>query len=92
MVLKILFLFNLIELTISLLVRGSLPVDSLTFEKVIKKTKFTLVKFDTAYPFGDLHDEYKEVAEFASANPDLLCAEVNINGKYCICILYIIIN
>ena len=28
----------------ALLVRGSLPLDSLTFEKIITKTKYTLVK------------------------------------------------
>ncbi|CAG5098885.1 Oidioi.mRNA.OKI2018_I69.XSR.g16061.t1.cds [Oikopleura dioica] len=63
----------------ALLVRGSLPLDSLTFDKIISKTKYTLVKFDTAYPFGDLHDEFKQVAKFAAQNPDLLVAEVNIN-------------
>ncbi|CBY12622.1 unnamed protein product [Oikopleura dioica] len=63
----------------ALLVQGSLPLDSLTFEKIITKTKYTLVKFDTAYPFGDLHDEFKQVAKFAAQNPDLIVAEVNIN-------------
>ena len=80
MVLKIFYFLNLFEFSHALLVRGSLPLDSLTFDKIIRKTKYTLIKFDTAYPFGDLHDEYKEVAEFAAANPDLICAEVNING------------
>ncbi len=28
----------------ALLVQGSLPLDSLTFEKIITKTKYTLVK------------------------------------------------
>ena len=80
MVLKIILLFDFLTCLNALLVRGSIPLDSLTFEKIIKKTKYTLVKFDTAYPFGDLHDEYKEVAEYSAANPELVCAEVNING------------
>lgn len=61
------------------MVRGSLPLDSLTFDKITSHFKYTLVKFDTAYPYGDKHDEFKKIALRAFTNPDLMVAEVNIN-------------
>ena len=49
-------------------VRGSLPLDALTIDKIIREHEWVLIKFDTAYPFGDLHDEWKGVArDFLSA-------------------------
>ena len=59
--------------------RGSLPLDALTFEKIIRNHEYVLVKFDTAYPFGDLHDEWKDIARYSARNYDLVAAEVNIN-------------
>jgi len=61
------------------MVKGALPLDSLTFDKITSSFKYTLVKFDTAYPYGDKHDEFKKIAARASSNPDLCVAEVNIN-------------
>ena len=43
----------------ALTVRGAIQLDSLTFDKTIGHFKHTLVKFDTAYPYGDQHDEFK---------------------------------
>jgi len=63
----------------SIMVKGALPLDSLTFDKITNSFKYTLVKFDTAYPYGDKHDEFKKVSNKASSNPDLCIAEVNIN-------------
>ena len=54
-------------------------MDALTFEKIIRNHEYVLVKFDTAYPFGDLHDEWKDVARYSARNFDLIAAEVNIN-------------
>ena len=54
-------------------------MDALTFEKIIRNHEWVIVKFDTAYPFGDEHDEWKEVARYSARNMDLIAAEVNIN-------------
>ena len=56
-----------------------MPLDSLTFEKIVSQHEYVLVKFDTAYPFGDLHDEWKEIAQYTARNSELIAAEVNIN-------------
>ena len=55
-----------------LLVRGSLPLDALTFEKIVTSHEYVLVKFDTAYPFGDLHDEGKILQNFRQEILNLL--------------------
>lgn len=58
--------------------KGALNLDSLTFNKVVDKFPVTLVKFDTAYPYGDKHDEFVKLVEEIHAVPELLIAEVGI--------------
>ena len=63
MVLRIFLPLLGVKLADALLVKGSLPLDSLTFEKVIRKSKFTLVKESLNFKFRSSQYKYHEISE-----------------------------
>uniref|UniRef100_A0A182N8G7 Endoplasmic reticulum protein erp29 n=1 Tax=Anopheles dirus TaxID=7168 RepID=A0A182N8G7_9DIPT len=59
--------------------RGCVDLDSSTFDKVTGKFRYSLVKFDTAFPYGDKHEAFTNLAlEAVDATDDLLFALVGI--------------
>lgn len=74
----IVVLFVVLQVSFGTGLKGAVPLDSWTFDKMISKFKASLVKFDITYPYGEKEDEYGKVAESARFSPDLLISEVGV--------------
>lgn len=75
-VILIYFLNILYKVTASC--KGCVELDSMTFDKVISKFDYAIVKFDISYPYGEKHEQYEEFAKAASDVSNLLVAEVGV--------------
>ena len=62
----------------------------LTFDKMVNAFPVSLVKFDTAYPYGEKHDEYAKISEEAAELPNMFIGEVGIKdyGDKVRCVCY----
>ncbi len=58
--------------------KGCVPLDMLTFDKMVNSFQFSLVKFDTAHPYGDKHEQFSFLAVDASPVENLLVGDVGI--------------
>ncbi|XP_060084735.1 endoplasmic reticulum resident protein 29-like [Ylistrum balloti] len=59
-------------------VKGSVQLNSGVFEKILRKHKAVLVKFDETYPYGEKQDAFKEVAAATLSQDDILVSEVQV--------------
>lgn len=58
---------------------GSVLLDEVIFDKIISRFQVALVKFDTAFPYGDKHDEYSRFAKEQNVLvKDLVIADVHV--------------
>ncbi|CAF0998475.1 unnamed protein product [Adineta ricciae] len=58
--------------------QGTVTVDTLTFDKILRSFDIVLAKFDDKYPYGENQDQFKKFAENAANTKNLLIAEIPI--------------
>ena len=59
-ILAVLLIFSFIDL--GLCCKGCVELSELTFEKIVKKFRTALVKFDQVFPHGDTHEAFEALA------------------------------
>jgi len=57
---------------------GCTPLDEISFEKIVNKFKASLIKFDVAYPYGEEHDAFAQIAKDSLDVEDLFTGEVGV--------------
>lgn len=64
--------------------KGCVELDSLTFDKIISKFDYSVVKFDISYPYGEKHEQFEEFSKAAAEVSNLLVAVVGVKdyGKW----------
>ena len=51
-----------LDLSMAQVLEGLLPLDMISFDKVVSKFEYSLIKFDTGYPTGDKHKTFGKLA------------------------------
>ena len=57
---------------------GCTPLDEISFDKILNKFKASLIKFDVAYPYGEEHDAFAQIAKESLDVGDLFIGEVGV--------------
>lgn len=57
---------------------GVLPLDTITFPKIVDSSRNVLVRFDKKYAYGDEQNEWEALAGEIASGPNLLLAEVGV--------------
>ncbi|KAJ8910507.1 hypothetical protein NQ315_012354 [Exocentrus adspersus] len=58
--------------------KGCVTIDEFSFEKVLPQFEVTLLKFDDAYPYGDKHNAFVNVASEIADNKNIIVGQVGI--------------
>ena len=69
--LVILVLLSILSFSGSQVIEGLLPLDKISFDKIVNKFEYSLIKFDVGYPTGDKHSAFGTLSkEVKRRNPD----------------------
>ncbi len=76
--LLIILAWALPSFSLALNCKGCVPLDTLSFDKMVSSFPFSIIKFDVAYPYGDKHEEFAKVAVDGAEVKELFVGEVGI--------------
>uniref|UniRef100_U5EN53 Putative endoplasmic reticulum resident protein 29 n=1 Tax=Corethrella appendiculata TaxID=1370023 RepID=U5EN53_9DIPT len=66
----LIFLISTKILTVFASAKGCVELDNLTFDKLIRRFEWSLVKFDVAFPYGDKHEAFTSLAKEIGTSQD----------------------
>merc|ERR1719369_19579 len=78
MLLLSLVLASLVESSLSQSLEGLVQLDKTSFDKIVTKFDYSLIKFDVGYPTGDKHKNFGKVATQIKEVDNLFLGEVRI--------------
>merc|ERR1712241_232915 len=67
-----------LDLSMAQVLEGLLPLDMISFDKVVSKFEYSSIKFDTGYPTGDKHKTFGKLAVEVAGIADVFVGEVRI--------------
>ena len=56
-------LLSLLSFSRSQVIEGLLALDKLSFDKIVNRFEYSLVKFDVGFPTGDKHNNFGQLAK-----------------------------
>ena len=59
----VLLLLSILSFSRSQVIEGLLALDKLSFDKIVQRFEYSLVKFDVGFPTGDKHNNFGQLAK-----------------------------
>ena len=56
-------LLSILSFSRSQVIEGLLALDKLSFDKIVQRFEYSLVKFDVGFPTGDKHNNFGQLAK-----------------------------
>ena len=58
-----LVLLSILPFSRSQVIEGLLALDKLSFDKIVNRFEYSLIKFDVGFPTGDKHNNFGQLAK-----------------------------
>ena len=56
-------LLSILSLSRSQVIEGLLALDKISFDKIVNRFQYSLIKFDVGFPTGDKHNNFGQLAK-----------------------------
>merc|ERR1712045_876638 len=71
-------LLSLLSFSRSQVIEGLLALDKLSFDKIVERFEYSLIKFDVGFPTGEKHNNFGQLAKEIARYDNLFMGEVRI--------------